>query len=179
MYILDVFIVQLLAIQMVTDITPQGVMFLSLCSIQHIFYKCRHYFLLVKGCGLLSNNAFLGSLSWYTRFHFVDLYILQAYFLECLHPYFCLVLCHCACKYIKDRRWEINRQLSTFVVSLSGLQAPRVFTYQYFSVRPLYYHNVQFLYNFIYQYLFGSFSIFLPHVHQHFILYTYVLLKIF
>lgn len=51
--------------------------FIRVFPIQHIFYKCGQYFLhvLVKGDGLLSSNAFLGSLSvlsWYTRFHFVD-----------------------------------------------------------------------------------------------------------
>lgn len=50
--------------------------FIWVFPIQHIFfYKCGQYFLhlLVKGYGLLSSNAILGSLSvlsWYTIFHF-------------------------------------------------------------------------------------------------------------
>lgn len=114
MYI-DVFIVQLLAIQMVTDITPQGVMFLSLCSIQHIFYKCRHYFLLVKGYGLLSSNAFLGSLSWYTRFHFVDnsvgllFRMLASLFLSSVMP---------LCLQVHKRQKMGNQQTTVYFCSL-------------------------------------------------------------
>lgn len=85
--------------------------FIWFFPIQHIFYKCGHTCntLLVKGCGLFNSNAFLGSLSvlsWYTRFHFLDNSVGSIFF-SALHLYFCLVLCHCTCKYIKDQTCAI------------------------------------------------------------------------
>lgn len=85
--------------------------FIWFFPIQHIFYKCGHTCntLLVKGCGLFNSNAFLGSLSvlsWYTRFHFLDNSVGSIFF-NALHLYFCLVLCHCTCKYIKDQTCAI------------------------------------------------------------------------
>lgn len=80
---LDIFIVQLL--DGYRDLSYHHTLWWSFVGVDlseffqfnTFFYKCGQYFLhvLVKGDGLLSSNAFLGSLSvlsWYTRFHFVD-----------------------------------------------------------------------------------------------------------